>query len=69
MTKYDDFEMVIKKGTDSDNERKLSTTMDCFELSKFSVEMSIKYCKPTQASGCTGCCNSKKNCPASTGRR
>lgn len=68
MTKYSDFEIKIKKSEESEN-MALDTMRECFELSKFTVEFSIKNCDPTNASGCTGCCNSKKNCPGSTGRR
>ncbi|MEE0450757.1 hypothetical protein [Peptacetobacter sp.] len=68
MTKYNDFEIKIKKSKESEN-MPLDTMLDCFELSKVTVEFSIKYCDSTNGSCATGCQNSKQNCPGSTGRR
>lgn len=60
MTKYSDFNINIKK-TSGENKETKSITI--------TPVVSIKNCDPTNASGCTGCCNSQKNCPGSTGRR
>lgn len=49
MTKYSDFEIKIKKSEESEN-MALDTMRECFELSKFTVEFSIKKCDPTKAS-------------------
>lgn len=66
MTNYKDFEINRKNGSSSSDER-IATDMDC--LSKITTEIlseTIKNCEYTAGSGC---CNSKKNCPGSTGRR
>lgn len=66
MTKYKDFELKVKKTYSEDNvENKALTTNICKSIYK-SITFSIKNCDPTNASGC---CNSKQNCPGSTGRR
>lgn len=65
MTKYSDFEIKKKKYTDENNTKEAAFTNYIYD----SIMMSINYCDPTNASGCTGCCNSQKNCPGSTGRR
>ncbi len=65
MTKYSDFEIKKKKYTDENNTKEAAFTNYICD----SIMMSINYCDPTNASGCTGCCNSQKNCPGSTGRR
>lgn len=69
MTNYKDFEINRKNGSSNSDER-IATDMDC--LSKITTEIlseTIKNCEYTAGSGCTRCCNSKKNCPGSTGRR
>lgn len=63
MTNYKDFDIKKKVySNEEDIEEKRITILPC-------ITISIKYCDPTNASGCTGCCNSKRNCPGSTGRR
>ena len=69
MTNYKDFEINRKNGSSNSDER-IATDMDC--LSKITTEIlseTIKNCEYTAGSGCTGCCNSQKNCQGSTGRR
>ena len=67
MTRYKDFDLKVKKGYDGENKgERDGTSLDCVIDS---ITISIEYCDPTNASGCTGCCNSKRNCPGSTGRR
>lgn len=64
MTNYKDFD--IKKKTysnEGDIGEKRITILPCISY------ITKEYCDPTNASGCTGCCNSQKNCPGSTGRR
>ena len=61
MTKYSDFDIKIKKTSGENKETR--TTISPI------TTISIKYCDPTNGSCGTGCCNSKRNCPGSTGRR
>ncbi|MFU2416972.1 hypothetical protein [Peptacetobacter sp. AB800] len=60
MTKYSDFDIKIKKTSGENKETRTITPI---------ITYTIKECENTAGSGCTGCCNSKRNCPGSTGRR
>lgn len=63
MTNYKDFEINRKNGSSNSDER-IATDMDC--LSKITTEIlseTIKNCEYTAGSGCTRCCNSKKELP------
>ncbi|MFU2416976.1 hypothetical protein [Peptacetobacter sp. AB800] len=70
MTNYKDFEINRKNGNSSNGNERSLTNMDCLsDIFSEIISETIKNCEYTAGSGCTGCCNSQKNCPGSTGRR
>lgn len=67
MTSYKDFDLKVRKGYDEKNKAERDgTSLSCITQS---ITISIEYCDPTNGSCGTGCQNSKRNCPGSTGRR
>ena len=69
MTNYKDFEINRKNGRSSSDERGFTDIKCLSEITSKISEYTIKECEFTAGSCGTGCCNSKKNCPGSTGRR